>query len=101
MAPNNPAALMGLAQCLDSLGGEDDKEAQQTYKEVARRFPGTPFGESAKQILNRRGKQDLRKPVEGGLRPDALEYMQWALKLYDTLPPREDRRHHAGSRSPQ
>lgn len=85
LAPNNPACLMGLAQCLDSID-EHRVEALKVYKQVIKKFPGSPFTEVIKQILNRAGQADLRKPVDGGFRPDAVEYMAGAMKLFDELP---------------
>ena len=87
LAPNSPSALMGLAQCLDSIDDPDhQKEALKTYKEVVKKFPDSQFTEAAKQILNRAGQADLRAAVEGGFRPDAVEYMLSAIKKFDKLP---------------
>lgn len=85
LAPDNPAALMGLAQCLDSLDGHGS-EARKVYEQVAKKFSGTSFGETAKQILNRQSTQDLHKAVGGAPRPDVLEYMQAAMRRYKELP---------------
>lgn len=85
LAPNSPSALMGLAQCLDSVD-EHRAEALKTYKEVVKKFPDSQFTEAAKQILNRAGHADLRAAVEGGFRPDAVEYMLAAIKKFDKLP---------------
>jgi tetratricopeptide (TPR) repeat protein len=81
LAPNNPVALMGLANCLDSLESHK-KEALVVYKDLAKRFPDSPYAEEARQILNRAGQEDLRKVVDGGYRPDAVEYMIGAMKRY-------------------
>ena len=85
LAPNNPGALMGLAQCLDSIN-EHRAEALKTYKEVVKKFPDSQFTETAKQILNRAGQADLRAVVDGGYRPDVVEYMTSAIKQFDSLP---------------
>ncbi len=81
LTPNNPVALLGLANCLDSL--EDHRgEALTVYKDVVKRFPNSQFADSATQILNRAGQADLRKAVDGGYRPDAVEYMISAMKRF-------------------
>ncbi len=65
LAPNNPAVLMGLANCLDSMDAHR-KEALTAYKDLVKRFPDSQFAEKATQILNRAGQADLRKVVDGG-----------------------------------
>jgi len=85
LAPDNPPALMGLAHCLNSLEAHR-KEALKVYKDVAKRFPDSQFAEDAKQILNRAGQADLRKVVDDGYRPDAVEYMIGAMKRFAEIP---------------
>lgn len=62
------------------------KEAQKVYKTVVKLFPDSQFAETAKQILNQAGQADLRKAVNDGYRPDAVEYMIGALKQFAELP---------------
>jgi tetratricopeptide (TPR) repeat protein len=85
LTPNNPVALMGLANCLSSMD-EHKKESLKVYKDLAKRFPDSQFAETVKQILNRAGQADLRKVVDGGYRPDAVEYMIGAMKRFADLP---------------
>ena len=85
LAPNNPVALMGLANCLNSIDAHR-KEALTVYKDLAKRFPDSQFAETAKRILNRAGEADLRKIVDGGYRPDAVEYMIGAMKRFAEIP---------------
>lgn len=85
LAPDNPAVLMGLAHCLDSMDAHR-KEALKVYKNVVKRFPDSQFAEAAKQILNRAGQADLRKVVDEGYRPDAVEYMIGAMKRFAAIP---------------
>ena len=87
LAPDNGAALMGLAQCLNSIDDpEHQKESLKVYKQVVQKFPDAPYAEAAKAILNKAGQADLRKPVEGGYRPDVVEYMLGAIKQFELLP---------------
>lgn len=76
---------MGLAHCLDSTDAHK-KEALKVYKDVAKRFPDSKFAEDAKLILNRAGQADLRKAVNDGHRPDAVEYMLAAMKRFAEIP---------------
>ncbi len=85
LAPDNPAVLMGLAHCLDSIDAHRE-EAKKVYKDVVKRFPDSNFAETARQILNRAGQSDLRKVVDDGLRPDAVEYMMGAMKRFAEMP---------------
>lgn len=85
LAPDNPVALMGLANCLNSIEGHE-KEALKVYKDVVKRFPDSQFTESAKRVLNQAGQADLRKAVNDGYRPDAVEYMISAMKRFAELP---------------
>ena len=55
LAPNNPACLIGLAQCLDSIA-EHHAEALKVYKDVVKKFPDSPFTEAAKQKLIKAGE---------------------------------------------
>ena len=88
LAPDSPVALMGLAQCLDSIEARQS-EALKICKDVVRRFPDSQFAEAAKQILNQAGQADLRKTVNDGFRPDAVEYMMSAMKRYAAMPREE------------
>ena len=85
LAPDNSAVLMGLAHCLDSMDAHR-KEALKVYKDVVKRFPDSQFAEAAKQILNQAGQVDLRKAVDDGYRPDAVEYMIGAMKRFAEIP---------------
>jgi tetratricopeptide (TPR) repeat protein len=85
LAPDNPAVLIGLARCLDSIDAHQ-KEALKVYKDIVKKFPDSQFVESAKQNLNRAGTADLRKVVDDGYRPDAVEYMIGAMKRFAEIP---------------
>lgn len=86
LAPNNPTTLMGLAQCLDEIGGDHRKEAHELYRQVAQQFPGTDIAEKAKAFLNQKARDDLRGAVGDGIRLDAVEYMSLAMKLFSNQP---------------
>ena len=79
LAPNDPGALVGLAQCLDTLGGDHRKESSKIYDEIARRFDDHPTAEIAKKALTRIAHEQLHDTVDGDIRMDAVFYMQGAM----------------------
>ncbi|KAI5912142.1 tetratricopeptide repeat protein [Thauera sp. 2A1] len=85
LAPADPGAQLGLAQCLEALGPEYRKEASEQYKAVVKRFPDHQAGEMAEEALTRIGQDELRSAVDGGLRMDAVMYMQAALDRFAKL----------------
>jgi len=82
LAPTDPGAAMGLAQCLEELGPDYQKEATNQYRAVVKRFRDHPVGEMAEQALTRIGQTQMRSAVDGGLRMDAVMYMQSALERF-------------------
>lgn len=82
LSPNEPPLYMGLAQCLDELGGEQRKEADMVYSELMKRFPDHPVAEAAKRARNRISNEQLHSPVGGSVRMDAVFYMQQAMDTF-------------------
>lgn len=85
LTPDNPAVLFGLARCLVSIDAHKN-EALKVFKDIAKRFPDSQFAEDAKLVLNQAGQADLRRAVDNGIRPDAVEYMIGAMKRFEELP---------------
>lgn len=85
LAPADPGAQLGLAQCLEALGPSHVKEAAEQYKAVVKRFPDHQAGEMAEEALTRIGHEEMRAAVDGGLRMDAVMYMQAALDRFAKL----------------
>ena len=81
----DPGAQLGLAQCLEELGPSHVKEAAEQYKAVVKRFPDHQAGEMAEEALTRIGHEEMRAAVDGGLRMDAVMYMQAALDRFAKL----------------
>ncbi len=79
LAPDDPGALLGLAQCLDALDGDHRKEGSKVYHEIARRFDDHPTAEIAKKALTRIANEQLHDTVDGKVRMDAVYYMQGAM----------------------
>ena len=75
----SPGVHLGLAQCLDELGGEYRKEADKVYAEVVRRFPDHPVAEMAKKARDKIANAQLHDTGDGNVRMDAVFYMQGAM----------------------
>ena len=86
LAPNDPGVLLGLAQCLDDLGGDHRKEADKVYAQIAKRFTNHPIAEIAKQGRTKIAQLKLRAAGGGNLRMDAVFYMQGAMDTFAELP---------------
>jgi len=89
LSPNDPAVHLGLAQCLDELGGDYRKEAEKVYSEIIRRFADHPMAETAKLALNKISNAQLHNVVDGNVRMDAVYYMQGAMKDFARRPKQE------------
>jgi tetratricopeptide (TPR) repeat protein len=86
LAPHDPGALLGLAQCLDQIGGNHAKEAVATYKQLLKLFADHPVADIARNEINRRSNDDLHATVDGGIRMDAVMYMRGALRDFAQMP---------------
>lgn len=86
LAPNDPAATYGLAHCLEMLGNDESlAEADQLFKEVVERFPGTHFDELARTSRTAIAEKSMRSSVGGGLRPDVMMYIAGAMDTFERL----------------
>lgn len=86
-APDDPAALLGLAQCLESLGGDNKAEADRIFKSITERFPQHPIAEMARAARTRLAQDQMREATGGGVRMDAVFYMQDALQRFAGMSP--------------
>jgi hypothetical protein len=86
MAPHDPGALLGLAQCLDQLGGDYGNEATATFKQVLKLFADHPVADIARKAINSRSNDDLHATVDGGMRLDAVMYMRGAMEDFAKMP---------------
>ena len=86
LAPEDPGAVLGLAQSLDRLGGESAKEAAAVYAGILRRFPDHPVSDQACAAQTKRAHTSLHAAVGGALRIDAVAYMEAALQLFGAMP---------------
>ncbi len=86
LAPNDPASTYGLAHCLEKLGNDDSLgEADELYKEIIERFPGTQFDELARKARTETAGRNMRSKVGGGLRPDVMMYIAGAMDTFQRL----------------
>ena len=86
IAPKDPGCLLGLAQCLEELGGDHLKEAGTVYERILRQFPDDPVGDVARTARNRLSNDALHQTVDGNIRMDAVMYMQGAMQDFAKLP---------------
>jgi tetratricopeptide (TPR) repeat protein len=86
-APEDPAALFGLAQCLDTLGGDKHKEADHLLKDIIHRFPQHPIAEMARQTRSNIAHARMREATGGAMRMDAVFYLQDALERFADMEP--------------
>ncbi len=89
LAPRDPGTLLGLAQCLDELGGEYQKEAGAAYDQLLKLFPDHPVSDIARKARNRLSNDDLHTTVGGNIRMDVVMYMQGAMDDFAKLPKEE------------
>jgi tetratricopeptide (TPR) repeat protein len=85
IAPKDPGSLLGLAQCLEELGGDHLKEAGTVYDQILRQFPDEPVGDIARKARNRLSNENLHTTVDGNIRMDAVMYMQGAVQDFAKL----------------
>lgn len=86
LAPNDPAAIFGLAHCLEELGADDNlSEADELFKEIIDRFPGTKFDELARQSRTAMAQKSVRSRALGGIRPDVMMYIAGAMDTFERL----------------
>lgn len=89
LMPKDPGALLGLAQCLEALGGEHRTESNKLYDDIVRRFGDHPVVAIAEKARNRIASDQLHAAVDGKIRMDAVFYMQGAMDTFAKLTPGE------------
>jgi len=88
--PNDPQTMFGLAQCLESLGGEDDlSQADGLYRSFIERFPASPMAEMARTARTKLAQRNLRAATPGGFRPDVMMYITGALETFRKVGPKK------------
>ena len=85
LTPNDPDVQLGLAQCLEQLGGDYRKEADKVYGQIVKKFSDHPVAEMALAARNKIAGEDLHATVDGKVRMDAVFYMQGAMEEFATL----------------
>ena len=81
--PDDPAALFGLAQCLEAVQGQ--AEAAGIYVTLIKRFPNHPIAEMAREASTGRAHRTLRGAVDGSVRMDVVMFIVDALEKFSKL----------------
>jgi Flp pilus assembly protein TadD len=87
LTPDDPSAAFGLAQCLDALGGDKSKEADNLLNGIIRRFPEHPIAEMARQARSAIAHARMREATGSTVRMDAVFYLQDALERFAAMAP--------------
>ena len=80
--PEDLGAKLGLADCLVEIGGENLSEGEALYRSLLDRYANHPVAEQIKAGLTRVAHGNLRARVPGGVRMDAVMYMNGAMRQF-------------------
>ena len=85
LMPSDPAFQMALAQALETVGEPYIEEAGKLYESIMIKHDGEQLAEAAKAGRNRISNIQLHAPMSGKVRPDAIAYMQSAIRRFATM----------------
>ena len=85
LMPSDPTFQMALAQCLEAVGGNHVDEAGKLFESIMIKHDGEPVAEAAKAGRNRVSNTQLHEAMDGKVRPDAIAYMQSAIKQFGSM----------------
>lgn len=85
IAPADPSVMLGLAECLEQLGSENQLEAGSLYDSLIHEHGNSAIGDIAREGRNRISNRNLHSAVNGGVRMDAVMYMQGAMKRFEQM----------------
>ena len=83
LSPRDAAARVGLGKCLLAL--DRIEEADEHLAEAINLDEHGQAGESAKEERTRIAQINLRKPMSGSERPDAVTYCLGAIERFEKL----------------
>ncbi len=86
--PDDPQAILDLAQCLETLGREHLPEADRLCADLIARFPQSPLARRAEEARTRIAQASVRCVDHGALRLDVVQYIAGALARFEKLGPR-------------
>ncbi len=90
--PHDPQATFGLASALLKTGNADDEtEADELFKVVIERWPGSKLAELAREARTQTAGKNMREAVGGGLRPDVMMYLASAMDTFEKVGPAKTR----------
>jgi len=84
--PHDPQATFGLASALLKTGdANDEEEADELFKVVIERWPGSKVAEFAREARTIAADKSMRAAVGGALRPDVVMYLTGALDTFEKV----------------
>jgi hypothetical protein len=86
--PDDPQAILALAQCLETLGREHLPEADRLCAELIERFPDSALVRPAEEARTRIAQASLRCFDHGEMRMEVVQYIAGALRAFERLGPR-------------
>lgn len=87
--PKDAGLLYGAALNLEELGPENYEQAIKLYQEVIELEANSSLAEQAKKSVSRLAQKNMKSRVGGGLRMDAVMYMQSAFEAFDKMKPQQ------------
>lgn len=88
LRPDEPDAILELAQLLEALGAAHLPEADRLCAELIARFPHTPQAPLAEEARTRIAQQSIRCADHGELRGEVVRWIADALAAFTALGPR-------------
>lgn len=86
--PDDPRAILELAQQLEVLGREHLPEADRLCADLIARFPDSPLARQAEEARTRIAQASIRCVNHGELRQEVVHYIADALAAFAALGPR-------------
>jgi hypothetical protein len=86
--PDDPQAILELAQSLEALGREHLPEADRLCADLIARFSDSPQARRAEEARTRIAQSSIRCVDHGGLRMEVVQYIADALAWFEELGPR-------------
>lgn len=83
--PKDVTTLYGLALNLEELGPQSHEQAIGNYQRIIELEPNSPIAAEAKQSVSRLAQEAMKKKVDGGLRMDAVMYMNGAFETFEKM----------------
>lgn len=83
--PKDVTTLYGLALNLEELGPQSHEQAIGNYQRIIELEPNSPIAAEAKKALSRLAQANMKRNADGGLRMDAVMYMNGAFETFEKM----------------